>query len=116
MKAREIYECATSYTKIKSQQIVETLYTEFTPWQGLLDFQPVLRTPTGTTLTFQHDPAMIVGVGRFQDHDVAIIAQQTPPSIQARKDFNYGLVQADGYGLALCMMHYAEGCGSFRTT
>jgi acetyl-CoA carboxylase carboxyl transferase beta subunit len=111
MKAREIYACATSYTKIKSQQIVEALYAEFTPWQGLLDFQPVLRAPNGTSLTFQHDPAMMVGVGRFQDKDVAIIAQQTPPCMQARKAINYGLVQADGYGLALCMMRYAERYG-----
>ena len=111
MKAREIYASATSYTKIKSQQIVDTLYTEFTPWQGLLDFQPAYRAPNGTSITFQHDPAMIVGVGRFQDHDVAIIAQQTPPDMQARKALNYGLVQADGYGLALCMMRYAEHYG-----
>ena len=111
VKARDIYSYATSYDKIKSQQIIESLYTDFTPWEGLLDFDPVVRAPNGATIELRHDPAMIVGVADFQGLDVAVIAQQTPASPQERSARNYGLVQAHGYGLALCMMRYAERYG-----
>jgi acetyl-CoA carboxylase carboxyl transferase beta subunit len=111
MKARDIHQRAVSYNKIKSSQVVDALYTDFTSWEGLLDFQPTLRTPNGDILTFEKDPAMLVGVANFQGRDVAIVAQQTPPSAQQRSAYNYGLVKADGYGLALCMMDYAEKYG-----
>jgi acetyl-CoA carboxylase carboxyl transferase beta subunit len=111
MRAREIYQSATSYSKIKSQQIIDALYTDFTSWEGLLDFEPVIRTPRGDAVVLEKDPTMILGVASFQGKDVAIIAQQTPPSAQERRAYHYGLVQADGYGLALCMMHYAEKYG-----
>jgi len=111
MKALDIYRYATSYDKIKSQQIIDGLYTGFTPWEGILDFKPSLKLPNGEVLTLQHDPAMIIGIAEFHGHDVAIIAQQTPPSPQERRAYNYGLVQADGYGLALSMMRYAEQYG-----
>jgi acetyl-CoA carboxylase carboxyl transferase beta subunit len=111
LKAREIYGYATAYGKIKSHQIIEALYTDFTSWEGLLDFAPVLRAPNGSTIILVSDPAMRIGVAQFQDTDVAIIAQQTPPSAQERGAYNYGLTQADGYGLALCMMDYAERYG-----
>ncbi|MEE8301027.1 MAG: hypothetical protein V3S24_01185, partial [Candidatus Tectomicrobia bacterium] len=111
MKARDIHQCAISYDKIKSHQIVEALYTDFTSWEGLLDFEPVIRAPNGQPMAFEKDPAMLMGVASFQGRDVAIIAQQTPPSAQQRSAYNYGLVQADGYGLALCMMDYAEKYG-----
>ncbi|ETW94219.1 MAG: hypothetical protein ETSY1_35820 [Candidatus Entotheonella factor] len=111
IKVRDIYSCATSYDKIKSQQIIESLYTDFTPWEGLLDFDSTLRAPNGKTIELRNDPAMIVGVANFQGMDVAIIAQQTPGNAQERRARNYGLVQAHGYGLALCMMRYAERYG-----
>jgi len=111
MKARDIYHCATSYEKIKAQQIIESLYTDFTPWEGLLDFDPIVRAPNGNTIQLRHDPAMIIGIANFQGIDVAVIAQQTPASAQERRVRNYGLVQAHGYGLALCMMRYAERYG-----
>src|SRR5215475_13279255 len=111
MTAREIYRCATAYNKIKSRQITESLYTDFTSWEGLLDFAPTLRAPNGSTISLTKDPAMLIGVAQFQGTDVAIIAQQTPPSAQERGAYNYGLTQADGYGLALCMMDYAEKYG-----
>jgi acetyl-CoA carboxylase carboxyl transferase subunit alpha len=111
IKARDIYQCATSYDKIKAQQIIESLYTDFTPWEGILDFAPLVRAPNGNTIDLRNDPAMMVGVAHFQGIDVAIIAQQTPASPQERHARNYGLVQAHGYGLALCMMRYAERYG-----
>lgn len=111
MKARDIYRCATSYNKIKAQDIIESLYTDFTSWEGILDFDPVVRTPNGKTIELRHDPTMMVGVANLQGTDVAVIAQQTPASPQERRAYNYGLVQAHGYGLALCMMRYAERYG-----
>ena len=111
MTACEIYPCATAYNKIKSRQIVEALYTDFTSWEGLLDFVPTIRAPNGSPIALAKDPAIIIGVAQFQGTDVAIIAQQTPPSAQERSAYNYGLTQADGYGLALCMMDCAEKYG-----
>ena len=111
MTARELYRCATAYHKIKSRQILESLYTDFTSWEGLLDFAPTLRAPNGSKISLAKDPSMIIGVAQFQGTDVAIIAQQTPQSAQERSAYNYGLTQADGYGLALCMMDYAEKYG-----
>ena len=35
MTAREIYRCATAYHKIKSRQIIEALYADFTWWDRL---------------------------------------------------------------------------------
>ena len=40
-KPGEIYRAATAYTKIKSRQIVDALYTDLTPWESLLDFEPL---------------------------------------------------------------------------
>lgn len=111
LKAREIHQQATSTRKIKSHQIIEALYTNFTSWQELLDFNPVIRAPNGASIRLENDPTMCVGVAHFEGRDVAIIAQQTPPRDQERVAYNYGLVQADGYGLALCMMRYAESYG-----
>src|SRR5262249_56753027 len=51
------------------------------------------------------------GVAQSKGTDVAIMAKQPPPSAQERGAYNYGLTQADGYGLALCMMDYAEKYG-----
>jgi acetyl-CoA carboxylase carboxyl transferase beta subunit len=111
VKARDLHRYATTYHKIKARHILEALYSDFTSWEGLLDFVPRLKAPNGSPLVFEKDPAMLVGVASFQGRDVAIIAQQTPPSPQERGAYNYGLVQANGYGLALCMMRYAEQYG-----
>jgi hypothetical protein len=88
MPAHEIYRCATAYHKIKSRQIIEALYTDFTSWEGLLDFAPTLRAPNGSTIALTKDPAMLIGVAQFQGTDVAIIAQQTPSSAQERGAYN----------------------------
>ena len=111
IKVRDIHRCATAYNKIKSRDLLDALYAEFTSWEGLLDFEPRVTAPNGEVITLDRDPAMVVGVAEFQGKDVAVIAQQTPPSDQERGAYNYGLVQANGYGLALCMMRYAERYG-----
>jgi acetyl-CoA carboxylase carboxyl transferase beta subunit len=111
IKVRDVYRYATAYNKIKARDLIDELYTDFTSWEALLDFEPRLKAPNGEVISLAKDPAMLVGVAEFQGKDVAIIAQQMPPSHQERSAYNYGLVQANGYGLALCMMHYAERYG-----
>lgn len=111
MTAREIFQCATAYNKIKADQILEALYSNFMSWEKLHDFTPVVRAPDGRRIDLSPDPAMRIGVAHFEGTAVAIVAQHTPPSASQRRAYNYGLTQADGYGLALCMMDYAERYG-----
>ena len=111
MNMKEIHQYATSYKKIKSHQIIDGLYRHFTSWEKLPDFHATVQAPNGAQIELQADAALTLGIADFQGHEVAIIAQQTPPSEKARNSYNYGLVQADGYGLALCMMRYAEKYG-----
>ncbi len=70
MKAADIHRCATSYSKINSHLILDALYNDFTPWEGLLDFDSVVRAPSGSPIVLKNDPAMIVGVATFQGHIV----------------------------------------------
>ncbi len=108
-----IHERAKSYRRVKAKHIVESLYTDFIPWYELKDFSPRLLTPTGRVIEFVEDPAVIVGTATFKEtgKKVAIIAQQTPSDESERAKLNYGLVKADGYGLAYNMMNYAEKHG-----
>ena len=104
----EIHESAASYRKIKAKQVINGLYREFVPWHDLPGFSRFIKTPTGTIMELVPDPAMIIGEATFLDARVCVIAQQTPSSDEERVKLNYGLVKADGYGLALNMMSYAE--------
>ncbi len=109
----EIHEQARSYKRVKSKHIIEHLYTDFTPWYELPDFCNNIKTPTGRIIDFVDDPAVIIGTAKLRGKNkrVAIIAQQTPSNDMERAKFNYGLVKADGYGLSLSMMNYAEKHG-----
>ena len=65
IKVRDIHRCATAYNKIKSRDLLEALYAEFTSWEGLLDFEPRVTAPNGEVITLDRDPAMVVGVAEF---------------------------------------------------
>ncbi|GIX48351.1 MAG: hypothetical protein KatS3mg131_2562 [Candidatus Tectimicrobiota bacterium] len=112
-QVRELYRDATEAPeKLKAREAIAALYTDFEPWTNLLAFTPAVRTPGGRLLEADpRDPVlqrtMLVGVARFEGQDVALIAQQTPPREEERGDYNYGMTPADGYILALSMMHYA---------
>ncbi|HEX3036905.1 MAG TPA: carboxyl transferase domain-containing protein [Thermodesulfobacteriota bacterium] len=112
-KMIEIHEHARSYRRVKSKHVVESLYTDFVPWHDLPDFSNKIKTPSGSTIEYADDPSVIVGTATFKGTNtkVAIIAQQTPSNDMERTKFNYGLVKADGYGLSLSMMNYAEKNG-----
>jgi len=109
-KILQLHEDSMSYNRIKSKHIAENLYTDFVPWDELDDFYNYINSPTGKRIEFQDDPAVIIGTAIFKCNGkrVGIIAQQTPSDNSERTKFNYGLVKADGYGLSLNMMDYAE--------
>lgn len=104
----ELHAYAAAYKKIKTRQIVDGIYTDFRPWQKLSGFARHMVAPAGRKLEFTDDPAMVIGEATFQDQRVCIIAQQTPANDAERSKYNYGLIQACGYGLAYNMMRYAE--------
>ena len=109
-KTMLIHEQARSYNKIKSKDIIDSLYKDFVPYSELEDFSLELKAPSGKTIELVDDPAVIVGTGVLKSNGkrVAIIAQQMPTSDDDRMKYNFGLVKADGYGLAYNMMEYAE--------
>lgn len=109
-KILQAHEEAKSYERIKAKHLIGTIFTDFTPWNKLHGFRNFLHAPSGKKIEFVNDPAVIVGTAVFKGtgEEVAIIAQQTPSSEKERTKLNYGMVKADGYGLSLCMMEYAE--------
>ncbi|MCK5392199.1 MAG: hypothetical protein KAJ31_07205, partial [Deltaproteobacteria bacterium] len=105
-----IHEQARSYKKIKSKDIVDSLYKDFVPYSELEDFSHEIKTPSGNIIELVDDPAVIIGTAVLKSTNkrVAIIGQQMPTSDDDRLKYNFGLVKADGYGLAYNMMEYAE--------
>jgi acetyl-CoA carboxylase carboxyl transferase beta subunit len=109
----EIHEQARSYQKVKSKHIIESLYSDFVDWHKIPSFSSKISAPSGKIIEFVNDPAVLIGTARLKHNNkrVAIIAQQTPANESERAKLNYGLVKADGYGLAYNMMIYAEKNG-----
>ena len=112
-KLTTIHEQARSYEKIKSGEIIDSLYKNFVPYNEIPDFPMQYVSRTGQVIDIVDDPAVIVGIAQLRKtgKKVAIIAQQMPSSDADRTRLNYGLVKADGYALALNMMTYAEENG-----
>jgi len=112
-KLTTIHEQARSYEKIKSGEIIDSLYKNFVPYNEIPDFPMQYISRTGQIIDIVDDPAVIVGIAQLRktNRKVAIIAQQMPSSDAERPRLNYGLVKADGYALALNMMSYAEENG-----
>lgn len=108
-----IHDQSRSYEKIKSRNIVESLYKDFVPYEELPDFPRHVRASSGAVIELDDDPAVLIGTATLKksDKSVAIIAQLMPSSDAERARLNYGLVKADGYGLAYNMMCYAEDHG-----
>lgn len=112
-KLTSIHEQSRSYEKIKSKEIIDSLYKNFVPYEEIPDFPTAIKSPSGQIIELVDDPAVIIGTAVLKktNKKVAIIAQQMPSSDADRTRLNYGLVKADGYGLALNMMDYAEDNG-----
>ncbi|MEQ9619996.1 MAG: carboxyl transferase domain-containing protein [Deltaproteobacteria bacterium] len=112
-KLSSIHEQSRSYDKIKSRQIIDSLYKDFVSYGELEDFPTSISAPSGQIIDIVDDPAVIVGTAVFKKNNkkVAVIAQLMPSSDEERTRLNYGLVKADGYALAYNMMNYAEENG-----
>lgn len=112
-KLTTIHEQARSYEKIKSGEIIDSLYKNFVPYNEIPDFPMQYVTRTGQVIDIVDDPAVIIGTAQLRktNKKVAIIAQQMPSSDAERPRLNYGLVKADGYAMAINMMTYAEENG-----
>lgn len=112
-KILRAHEEAKSYERIKSKHLIGTLFTDFTPWEKLYGFRNFIHAPSGKKIEFVNDSALIAGTAVFKGtgEEVAIIAQQTPSNEKDRTKLNYGMIKADGYGLSICMMEYAEQHG-----
>lgn len=108
-----IHEQSRAYNRIKAKDILNFLYTDFIPYRDLEGFQTSLRGPSGKIINLEEDPATTIGTAVLRDNGkrVAIIAQNTPSNPEERTKLNYGLVKADGYGLSLNMLDYAEKNG-----
>lgn len=101
---------AKSYNRVKSRHVIESLYTDFKPWNELEEFVNYIVAPNGKKIELQDDPAVIIGTAKLKSNgkEVAVIAQQTPSCDEERTKLNFGMVKADGYGLSYNMMKYAE--------
>ena len=77
-----IHEQARSYKKIKSKDIVDSLYKDFVPYSELEDFSLEFKTPSGKLIELVDDPAVIIGTAvlKSTNKKVAIIGQQMPTS------------------------------------
>ncbi len=108
-----IHEQSRAYNRIKAKDILNFLYTDFIPYRDLEGFQTSLRAPSGKIINLEEDPTTTIGTAVLRDNGkrVAIIAQNTPSNPEERTKLNYGLVKADGYGLSLNMLDYAEKNG-----
>ncbi len=89
---------------------MDILYSDFTPWNELPGFSTYIKSPTGRKVEINEDPTIIAGVGTLKQNGkrIAVIAQQTPSSEEERLAMNFGMVKADGYGISINMMEYAE--------
>jgi acetyl-CoA carboxylase carboxyl transferase subunit alpha len=54
------------------------------------------------------DPAIVAGVGRFNDRTVALVGHQKGRDIKERKYRNFGMAHPEGYRKAMRVMHLAE--------
>lgn len=117
-KTVKAHEEAKSYERIKSRVLVDLLYSDFTSWKDLPDFPAFVKSPTGKTVEIGDDPAIIAGVGKFKENGklTAVIAQQTPSCEEERVAMNFGMIKADGYGISINMMEYAEKNGIVLNT
>jgi acetyl-CoA carboxylase carboxyl transferase subunit alpha len=54
------------------------------------------------------DPALVTGIGRFNDRTVALIGHQKGRDIKERMDRNFGMANPEGYKKAMRTMQLAE--------
>ena len=112
-KLTTIHEQARSYEKIKSGEIIDSLYKNFVPYNEIPDFPMQYVSRTGQIIDIVDDAAVIIGTAQLRKtgKKVAVIAQQMPSGYADNKRLKYVHEKAYGYALALNMMTYAEENG-----
>lgn len=101
---------------------VENVYRNLTPWQKAqiarhpdrphcLDYIKALIQnfrPLSGDRRFADDPAMIGGIGFFDDTAVVIIGQEKGNDLDSRIKYNFGMAKPEGYRKAQRLMDLAE--------
>ena len=101
---------------------IENVYKNLTPWQKAqiarhpdrphcLDYIKALIQnfrPLSGDRRFADDPAMIGGIGFFDDTAVVIIGQEKGNDLDSRIKYNFGMAKPEGYRKAQRLMDLAE--------
>ncbi|MBR2137164.1 MAG: acetyl-CoA carboxylase carboxyltransferase subunit alpha [Alphaproteobacteria bacterium] len=104
------------------QTHIENVYKNLTPWQKAqiarhpsrphcLDYIKALISdfrPLSGDRRFADDPAMISGIGFFEDTAVVVIGQEKGNDLDSRIKFNFGMAKPEGYRKAQRLMDLAE--------
>ena len=104
------------------QTHTEHVYRHLTPWQKAqiarhpsrphcLDYVKALITdfvPLAGDRCFGDDPAMVCGLGTFENTPVVIIGQEKGNDLDSRIKYNFGMAKPEGYRKAQRLMDMAE--------
>ena len=104
------------------QTHMENVYRHLTPWQKAqiarhpmrphcLDYIKALITdfvPLAGDRRFGDDPAMVCGIGTFENMPVVIIGQEKGNDLDSRIKYNFGMAKPEGYRKAQRLMDMAE--------
>jgi acetyl-CoA carboxylase carboxyl transferase subunit alpha len=104
------------------QTHTEQVYRHLTPWQKAqiarhpsrphcLDYVKALITdfvPLAGDRRFGDDPAMVCGLGNFENTPVIVIGQEKGNDLDSRIKYNFGMAKPEGYRKAQRLMDMAE--------
>ena len=104
------------------QTHMENVYRHLTPWQKAqiarhptrphcLDYIKALITdfvPLAGDRRFGDDPAMVCGLGVFENMPVVVIGQEKGNDLDSRIKYNFGMAKPEGYRKAQRLMDMAE--------
>ena len=106
----------------RSDELIKSIFSSLTSWQKsqvarhpqrpyTLDYIEHIITDFDELhgdRSFADDPAIVCGLGRFNDHPVALIGHQKGRDTKERIYRNYGMPKPEGYRKALRIMQMAE--------
>lgn len=108
--------------KYKSETLTESIFASLTTWQKVqlarhpqrlytqdyIDALVTDFTELHGDRAFADDPAIVGGIGRFNDQSVMVIGQQKGRDTQEKIKRNFGMPRPEGYRKALRLMKTAE--------
>ena len=106
----------------KSQQALDELYANLSPWQKTqvarhpqrphcMDYINALITeftPLAGDRKFGEDEALVGGFGRFRGESVCVIGQEKGATTESRLKHNFGMARPEGYRKAVRLMEMAN--------